>query len=599
MVVLPLGSAVERRLSNRRFREGDLIERKEICRKWKKGRSLYVSCIVFERDHHIDPRELRDKLNILTGRRSSYARVSEGSQKLARQLQFRPFTGDMWVRTSNPSSSSTPHPSRRLANHDRSLARLTFAHRLMPLLLTAYIGAAILLAILVLDSPGWLTSNFTIDTALLQMCGAIAATVGGLSLTVFFFSAQQRINSNSQYGLTRLFRLRDLILVVLFTGGTIVFAIVASLIADVSDGTPLLETVQGLTLLTLGTLLAWVLLLTFQLVRNLDSTATGRFFASEIRGRDANEWGLVQVISSRSGEEPIVEIRPRRINFGLRDPMMTLHELILEANIQRYGQILGVITERIAVEYGCRWQPQYPDEASLWTPTRLSQRHRLVRRMRNNIAMRYGRNPSQERLQLVTLLMHYLVRIHRNDEVLEKVNKDYRRQVAQLTLSRLIFVLALTKRSPVLEQEELSYVLQRCVEAVIRIGRDYGPSGLFEYEKPRVENERMTAFLTAIDALEDLDDRIEKPTKIKHSIAAGADPTNSPNSLALDAARGLRWLVQEGAIDRARVLPTNWQHHHLLNHATESVFEQHVSLGDLAFLSNSPWSRSMPEESYN
>lgn len=583
-VLLPIRSSARRRLDQDSLHEGKRLGPEDLRRGWRRfgrGNDLYASIVVAEPGKGLDVmRAAASALPQLLGNRSAFARVaSVQGRRAANYLRFAPHgRRGLWRRSPAERRGPWPLAPRRLARYDKTQNAVTRVLRIgRPALAALYAATLIAIAVALLLPLGHLSTSvaefFSIPAASIAPVIGTAATVGGLSLTVFFFTAQSRLSGINQYGVTAMYRVRDLVPLVFLTTVTIgsgtVFLLTRG--SSATTASPLTAAVAALSIVSQITLLAFIFLLSLGLIRGLDPVAVARQFAREIRGQDAEEWGLVSVTSDSEGA--LIELNQRRVNFGLRDPLMPIHELVLAATPQRYGQLLAVLGERIAIEYGCTWDQQFPDSGD-WAVVE-PQNGRRVRRGWERIRVRAigADRLRQERLQLTMLLLHYFRRIHRNPSL--AINKDFRRQAAQYVLARLITVLARSRPLPAVEREEVALVLTLCVDALLRVGADYSPGGVYASCRPEVPNELLRGFITAIDALD----------------------WNDYTEVATDAATAINWLMTSGAIDPARILAEPGENpmptlanQHLVRIATRSG---PLQLPD--FIRRSPWESSVPD----
>lgn len=541
-VLLPLRGSVARRLDRDGLADGVRIQPSDMRARWRRGGTdLYVSTLVAKSGAapavlRAATRELPD----LLGNSSAFARVATpGGARAARYLRFQPHGGSLWRRARAERNSGPTLTPRRLAHYDNALNMLSaFVRVARPAILATYFtllfGLLLSLFLPMGDFSDWVNEVLAVPTTSMAPVMGTAATAGSLALTVFFFTAQSRLSGINQYGVTAMYRVRDLVPLVLMTTATVAcgtgFLLVQGNASIASTPSRLLA---GVAVISQVCLLLFIVVLSLGLIRGLDPVAVARQFARELHGQDADEWGLVTVSDGPDGLK--VSLNQRRVNFGLRDPLMPIHELTLSSpSPQRYGQLLSVLAERIGHEYGCRWTQQFPDSGD-WdvVGSRKGTRRRdLWFGLRTAIGQS-DRSLRRERLQLTMLLLHYFRRIHRNPQL--KIQTDYRRQAAQFVLSRLITVIARTKPLPGVSTDETRLVISLCIDALLRVGADYSPDGVFAENRPEVPNELLRAFVTAIDALD----------------------ANQFADLAEDAAMALNWLFCVGAADRDRILDSD------------------------------------------
>lgn len=390
-----------------------------------------------------------------------------------------------------------------------------------------------------------------------------AATLGGLSMTFFFFTAQQRLSGIDQYGITTIYRVRDLA------------TVLAPTIATLAAGIALLLFRSSMAVLSAAILVAHtfllfaVIVLGLELLRNMDPVAVARRFAREVRGKDAEEWGLVIANVPEANRSRLsVTVRQYRTNFGLRDPLMPIHEILLAATEQRYGQILDVLAEQIASAYGCKWFPQYPDPGN-WRLIARSRRFPPFDRMIH--AYRRRRSALSRRVQLSMLILHYMLRVHRNDRI--RVTRDplYRRQSASFVLSRLIVVLTRELSRSAISRVELEFVLRRSIETIVRVTADFAHGGRFHLLRSGGRTEHLGALAVACRALRD----------------------NDFMDLAQDAANSIAWLLDRAALDRSLLfaalteLPDN--------DALKEIITKARPVLPRWMIDDSPWIAGVPE----
>lgn len=321
-----------------------------------------------------------------------------------------------------------------------------------------------------------------------------AATLGGLASTVFFLTAQQRASNVGQYGLSELYRFSRyapiLVATVVAVGsGTLANA---SLSWGASD--TWYRTFVVIAVVALLYLLTYLLALGMSLLALHDPVSVAVRFARDVKPTDAREWGLIE-FTLRPGDEPVARFVRYRLNFGLRDPLMTIHELILGANPQRFGQLLGVLAERVSHTWWLSWAMQYPD------PSRWIGEHgirRMSARMPLQRRTRVSTRRMMLRLQLALLILHYLRRIHTNAGV-TGVPAEQRRRISQFVLARLVCVLAQGHPRMSLWGGEVSRVIELSLAAWNHITLDARESVSSPADRLREPTEAM---LTAIACLE-------------------------------------------------------------------------------------------------
>lgn len=586
-VLLPLRSSSRRRLDQDELAEGKRLGPEDLRSGWRRrgrGTDLYASIVVAERGSGLAVlRAAAAVFPQLLGERSAFARTAtkEGI-RAAEYLRFAQHgKRGLWRRSPVERRSSWSLAPRRLAQYDNTQNAVTSFLRVARPALAALYAAALLAALAGLLFPlgaftTFISGLFAIPATSIAPVIGTAATVGGLALTVFFFTAQSRLSGINQYGVTAMYRVRDLMPLVLLTtltvGSGTGFLLTRGTSTTTVDTLPMMF--AAVAVVSQLALLLFIFLLSLGLIRGLDPVAVARQFAREIHGQDADEWGLVSVVSDP--DDPLgaqIELNQRRVNFGLRDPLMPIHELILAATPQRYGQLLAVLAERIATEYGCTWVQQFPDSGD-WTVFEAGKKLRL-RDARQKLRIRLvgAERLRRERLQLTMLLLHYFRRIHRNVNL--TIQKDFRRQAAQFVLARLITVLARSKPLPGIHRDEIALVLTLCVDALLRVGADYSPGGVYEKSTPEVPNELLRGFVTAIDALD----------------------ANDFDNIADEAALTLNWLFTAGAVDRARIL-TDDPENPIPTLANQRLVKTITRQGRPVFPSyvdRSPWEAAIPD----
>lgn len=582
-VLLPLRASATKKLNQDRLTPGERLSAEDLRRRWRshrRGTDLYVSAVVAERGS--GPAVLRAAATTLPqilGERCAFARVAtpEGG-RAAEYLRFLPSgQRGLWKRSPTERRSPWSLIPRPLARYDNAQSAITtFLRVARPALAAAYV-AALLFAFAALALPlGTATTQIREllsipSTAMAPVMGT-AATVGGLALTVFFFTAQSRLSGINQYGVTAMYRVRDLVPLVLLTTATVGCGTGFLLTRGIGTSiqTPSLVLV-AIAVISQLALLLYIFLLSLGLIRGLDPVAVARQFARNIRGQDADEWGLVSVSMDSGG--PRVTLSQRRVNFGMRDPLMPIHELVLAATPQRYGQLLAVLAERIATEYGCKWVQQFPDDGD-WSVVEPG-RSRRIRDTWQRLRVRAvgAEHLREERLQLTMLLLHYFRRIHRNTNL--KIQKDARRQAGQFVLARLITVLARSEPLSGVGRDEVAAVLTLCTDALLRIGADYSPGGMYETSRPEVPNELLRGFVTSIDVLD----------------------ANGYSTVAEEAAIALNWLFTTDAVDRSRLISISAQSP-LPTLANQRLVAIAIREGEPtlpSFVTRSPWEASIPD----
>jgi hypothetical protein len=372
----------------------------------------------------------------------------------------------------------------RLAKYDRRAARLarlthalSFAH---------WYGIALIAAIFCATSGGLL---FGTDASTVKTIAAstitIAATLGGLSTTIFFLTAQLKVGGIAQYGLTELYRLRDHLPLMLTTMSAIVFGFISLISApcDVQTcvsfpGVLWIDRVvidpnrqfAMLALLTIGLLMLMSIILGLTLISNLEPVTVARRYAMRVDQGDAVEWGLfTMTFSDTPGHETQVaryQLVSNRRNFGLRDPIMPIHELVETAPNQRFGQLIGVMLARVVTEYGLKWKSQAPDvDDWTWEPT--TARRNLEPSHPTDIrAVEREQQRARGRFSLAILMIHYARRIPLNNKC--ETPRDVRRQSVQFQMCRLVATLADSKNPP----HDIDDVIDLALNAVLHVSVD-------------------------------------------------------------------------------------------------------------------------------
>jgi hypothetical protein len=385
----------------------------------------------------------------------------------------------------------------RLARYDRTAARLA---RLTHRLVWAPLVFAVTIVVVVLVTGGGLL--FGVDVATVTTIATstigIAATLGGLSTTIFFLTAQLKVGGISQYGLTELYRLRDHLPLMLTTILAILFGFLS--VASQRCGDPGLTACASyagvawvdpividphrqwamLALLLVGQLMLMSIVLGLTLISNLEPVTVARRYALRVKPGDAQEWGLFNVVfRDDEGYRTEIEsytLESNRRNFGLRDPIMPIHELVLVAPNQRLGQLLGVMLARVAAAYGLQWMTQAPDVIA-WAHVR--PRRRLPtrrRRPQSGRALQKARDRARGRFSLAILMIHYLRRMPFPEKTFDAY-PDVRRQAAVFQLCRLIVTLA--DERTIRRYPDAADVIDLALNAVLHIELDAGEKQAF------------------------------------------------------------------------------------------------------------------------
>ena len=355
----------------------------------------------------------------------------------------------------------------RLAMYDLKARRLSAWAGIVGLI--PWLTASVLLPWMV--TIGWQGIPADHAPQLATVAISSAATLGGLTTTIFFLTAQLRVVGIAQHGITEIYRVSRYLPIVISTTIAVVAGLV-SLASETCDptvavdcpawtfprlwgGQPILHDPSRLAAGCAATAVVFLALtalaLGLTLLSNLDPVTVARRFARRIRPHDAVEWGLIsfQFREPASKEDPIdsFSINSNRKNFGLRDPLMPIHEMLLQANHQRFGQLIGVLLERVAEEYRMTWIAQSADPRQ-WEPGRprllawwIPPANRARPGSRDTSLPLAERRISRDRLALAGLMIHYVRRIPRSTETSTK-GLDVQRQAAQHQLAWFITSLA-------------------------------------------------------------------------------------------------------------------------------------------------------------
>lgn len=344
-----------------------------------------------------------------------------------------------WYRAEPPATESLRETDRRYHALDRS------RHVLWSLWFVCFVAA--------LGVAWWLVGSGTIgDSSAVASAAGVAvgaaAGLGGIAATLFFITAQLQVAGVSRRGLIELYRVRLLVPILVSTVSIIVAGSTAILLPRVGSGPGRFLAVFALVALV-PFLIAVVHLAVLSLVY-FEPLSVAQQFANALTFTDVDEWQLLdlQVGSLESaGCVPLrCEVRSNRMNFGLRDPLMPIQELIEHARNKELGRLESVLIGRVTEEFRLPWTQQAPDP-DLWelSPglTRRQRVARLWRRVRRHRTDRTGDDlePTRRRLALLLLVVHYFRRLPSN-RAIEEIPADVRRQQTQFLLCRLAFVLA-------------------------------------------------------------------------------------------------------------------------------------------------------------
>jgi hypothetical protein len=401
----------------------------------------------------------------------------------------------------------------RLAKYDIHSSRLASACRAL-----SYVrwGALVLtLVFCVLDRGQLLAlSDQAQITSMASASISVAATLGGLTTTIFFLSAQLRVIDIAQYGVTELFRLRDYLPLMGLVAGAIGFGL-TSLSQPTCEATscpfiftPGIPLIGGLAvyptrfaaelaLVFVLSIVLTVILLGMTLMANLDPISVARKFARRMSVFDAEEWGLVTVEFAKVGTAHIVahcQIQSNRKNFGLRDPLMPVHELVIHSNTQRFGQLLGVLLERVVRQYGRAWTSHAPD-LERWVLIEPARAHapRISMKGNDSVEIEPAAYRASAQLYLALLVIHYIRRIPRNKAFVG--SEDMRRQAAQFQLARLIATMCTVTVPNRYAAAGVNTVIDCATNAILHISADFSASD------PHGKSEGLQALAAAASVL--------------------------------------------------------------------------------------------------
>lgn len=267
-----------------------------------------------------------------------------------------------------------------------------------------------------------------------------AAGLGGISATLFFITAQLRIAGVARRGLVELYRVGLLVPLLASTVAVMIAGSGAILLpGDLAGLSRALAVFALLALVPF--LIAVVHLATLSLVY-FEPISVAHHFADTLTFDDVNEWQLfdLSVQTSSSTDRLLLRctVRSNRMNFGLRDPLMPIQELVENSKNKELGRLEAVLLRRMAHIYRLRWTHQAPDPA-IWGRETGEERRGIVRRY---LGRNSGTVPrSYQRLALLLLILHYFRRLPENDNI-RLIPPDVRRQQTQFLLCRMAFVLA-------------------------------------------------------------------------------------------------------------------------------------------------------------
>lgn len=324
---------------------------------------------------------------------------------------------------------------------------------------------------------------------LIAINGAIlgaAAGLGGLTATLFFLTAQLRTAGLSQHGIGDLYTVRLIVPLLAVTSAIICSSTSGMVLApSATQLSKLLTTASALQMLPFVIIVVHLALLT---IVYFEPMAVARRFSGRLRYSDVREWQLlamqlrwVSAPATSDRFEFTCKIRSNRMNFGLRDPLMSIHELISSSRNKQFGRLVGTLFERLSHEYGLRWNVQAPDPQD-WLTEDLSFRRPREAGTRGSIV-----NTASDRFSLFMLIVHYARRIAGNNTI-TNVPPDVRRQQAQFLLIRLALLLARLDKGEGskawrLTEGELRVASVLCIYAATGLSsqfREVKPSGRIE-----------------------------------------------------------------------------------------------------------------------
>lgn len=542
VVMLPILPHIAQELDEAARVAGGEIEGKDLRRRWRRdGRqAAYISSLVAAPGYEaVVLRAVMARIWKHVRVTKLYTRASTaGGRSAAKALGLAPLArrSPIW------SATAPPHPDDSTGRYRRMrLGRVDRVHvgTERVLAVSKRVGAVIAIAVLVAFLAIPWPQRVEAFPGIARMdgstlAGLVAATValGALTLTMMVLTGQLRVSGVRDYGLSSLYRYRDVVPLVVSTGIAGLAGILAIALGEPDPNWWVL--LGGVSVIAQCAVVVFSFLGGLEMVMNMDPVSIARRFARRIRPSDANDWGLVEVAREADGSVRVT-LRTHRTNFGLRDPLMPTHELLMSANAQRYGQILSVLAGRVANAYGLRWATQFPDPDT-WdlvsTRSRAGVRERAIAHgwLRGLALTSSGRGRrSEERLQLVMLILHYFRRVHRNPDSL--VQRDRRRQAAQFVLARLALVLARGPVTPDATEGEVEVVLDLVTDTVLRIAADFAPGAIHAADRPAFAREDLNAFGRAVAAMHH----------------------NGHDRAARHATQTLRWLMNHGAVSRQRL----------------------------------------------
>jgi len=404
--------------------------------------------------------------------------------KRLREKRFRPQPLTPRLRImSRTHSEDTATPPGRLGRYDKG--SLALQHW------SSFVGATLKAAVPILFVVWVWCSQFIADWDPSRVdsmdTGSLTAavTIAGLAVTTFFVTAQLRVSGIARYGITELYRARELT-PLLVAALICVFSFTAGMASGAADMRLLSAYLSGLGICTLLFLQLVFVHLSLMAVLYLDSVSMGRQFAKRVSVTDADEWGLLAIHAQTVDGQLSVQriaIVSNRMNFGIRDPLMPFHELVVAARPKEYGQLIGVLLARVLREYAVEWTAQSPTP-ELWAsipakgmrPTRFV-RSAIKRDSRKTQSPSEPPGASKLRLSLFLLIIHYVRRIPVNKTILETPDKA-RRDETQYQICRFVESLVILPRDPKRPDEQADEAERRAVVgvslyAILEISRDF------------------------------------------------------------------------------------------------------------------------------
>jgi hypothetical protein len=186
-------------------------------------------------------------------------------------------------------------------------------------------------------------------------------------------------------------------------------------------------------------------------------------------------------------------LQRNRKNFGLRDPIMPIHELVVEAPNQRFAQLLGVMLARVAKEYGAKWTTQAPDVSKWGIDPSVRPTTARPDRKHSTGQIESARRKASGRFSVAILMLHYARRIPLNDKC--QAPHDFRRQASQFQICRLIVTLANVSGKNT--HRDIDDVIELSLNAILHISVDARAA------TPRGKSESLWALAAAARVLKD------------------------------------------------------------------------------------------------